>query len=186
MGPHSSEQGNQVHRLVLTPGPGASMGPHSSEQGNQWGRVAREGGKRRLQWGLTLPSKETGDRVGGEIDALPLASMGPHSSEQGNSPFVFLIEMNNDASMGPHSSEQGNDTLIHRFDEGGKASMGPHSSEQGNSIWDGFGFGNMLGFNGASLFRARKLVGGRNAVPVKPASMGPHSSEQGNMASSMS
>ena len=62
----------------------ASMGPHSSEQGNH-GLLPRwqDNQEAQLQWGLTLPSKETRGS-GYDRNALVIASMGPHSSEQGN------------------------------------------------------------------------------------------------------
>ena len=84
MGPHSSEQGNPlVVGVSPMPQEDASMGPHSSEQGNvrgrsgvrSWGESFNGASLFRarkpvlatsttlslvgLQWGLTLPSKET-------------------------------------------------------------------------------------------------------------------------------
>ena len=58
MGPHSSEQGNLGRHRRGVVNFGASMGPHSSEQGND-DSAANEETRTQLQWGLTLPSKET-------------------------------------------------------------------------------------------------------------------------------
>ena len=64
MGPHSSEQGNLVPDVAASSRPThrASMGPHSSEQGNATITNSPSGLQvcsMKLQWGLTLPSKET-------------------------------------------------------------------------------------------------------------------------------
>ena len=87
-----------------------------------------------LQWGLTLPSKET---LLPELDPTgPLAaSMGPHSSEQGNAMDIRVrLVSRRIASMGPHSSEQGNVGVTSDIERRKRASMGPHSSEQGNAF----------------------------------------------------
>ena len=106
MGPHSSEQGNEILSQSWSMTANASMGPHSSEQGNP--TPPRLGaGSDMLQWGLTLPSKETPALV--DYSGLTRsASMGPHSSEQGNFCCLGVACDLYDASMGPHSSEQGN------------------------------------------------------------------------------
>ena len=63
------------------------MGPHSSEQGNE-GDLSGKPYIQMLQWGLTLPSKETNRRVV-QTTLITPASMGPHSSEQGNQVGIF-------------------------------------------------------------------------------------------------
>ena len=83
MGPHSSEQGNDFEDDDQPHTWQASMGPHSSEQGNLLGYDVARPLSVRLQWGLTLPSKETIQERQTSEQAL-VASMGPHSSEQGN------------------------------------------------------------------------------------------------------
>ena len=183
MGPHSSEQGNNCGRAgTLASRPvEASMGPHSSEQGN-------------------------GDVVNPALRLQRAASMGPHSSEQGNLEPACGNDSQGNASMGPHVPCK---ETTRRWRTSTEASMGPHSSEQGNFAWGAItltiwrttlqwgltlpsketcteslerGVALHTGFNGASLFRARKREA--NAYDDRrrwiAASMGPHSSEQGN------
>ena len=106
------------------------MGPHSSEQGNHvlrddWVKTGA------LQWGLTLPSKETTPH--------PPRSKRPSSLQWG----LTLPSKETD--------EIAADTAHYRL-----ASMGPHSSEQGNRELVGGWHTECRCFNGASLFRARK------------------------------
>ena len=83
--------------------------------------------------------------------------------------------------MGPHSFERGN-TVIGREEEVRRdASMGPHSFERGNLSYAPIGIKASIGFNGASLFRARKQAQVRPVRREPFASMGPHSFERGNM-----
>ena len=108
-----------------------------------------------LQWGLTLSSEET---------SLPRS--------------VRLVHAR--ASMGPHSFERGNDQPSRSQISGLRASMGPHSFERGNRHSRRLGKIQSRGFNGASLFRARKLAYQQLRRDTTPyASMGPHSFERG-------
>ena len=64
------------------------------------------------------------------------------------------------ASMGPYSFEQGNqeDNMASQIQ--GRASMGPYSFEQGNKDNRVASCALIRSFNGALLFRARKLASG--------------------------
>ncbi len=62
-----------------------------------------------------------------------------------------------------------------------RASMGPHSFERGNLGVLGLSSRNQQSFNGASLFRARKLKLMLIQYVSDLASMGPHSFERGNI-----
>ena len=180
MGPHSSEQGNQ--RLPDGTGPTssgfngaslfrarkplmdavrkfetrtASMGPHSSEQGNR----PLEGDLREivgLQWGLTLPSKETRihSRRDFDIPGFNGASLFRARKLEGCSRRACW-----------RSVLQWGLTLPSKETPYSHAGFVAHIS----------------GFNGASLFRARKQWKAVVARMLEErASMGPHSSEQGN------
>ena len=88
-----------------------------------------------LQWGLTLPSKETRQDGRSTMDCTQ-ASMGPHSSEQGNR---SMAQIARDKIPGAYSFNGASLFRARKLwialgfrDENGIASMGPHSSEQGN------------------------------------------------------
>ena len=159
MGPHSSEQGNR--NVVYN---SRFMGPRSSEQGNC--SESKQQYQRRLQWGLTLPSKETRERVQPPLEmGVTGASMGPHSSEQGNRIGVVLPRValrsitlqwgltlpSKETCLGcsrmpvdicrllqwgltlPSKETRNAEARRYQHDAVAWASMGPHSSEQGNN-----------------------------------------------------
>ena len=180
MGPHSFERGN-----MCCPCWGKGQEPLqwgltlSSEETGWPNAMIMTGAK--LQWGLTLSSEET---VNPRSHAVwrRRASMGPHSFERGNLPIHRLHQPVQHASMGPHSFERGNESGLMICSALGLASMGPHSFERGNLVSPvsytlsimALQWGLTLsseetrvrsdisalsrGFNGASLFRARKHV----------------------------
>ena len=107
-----------------------------------------------VQWGLTLPSKETSTPTL-RFTGIPVLQWGLTlpSKETRMSANIYMLGFRNHASMGPHSSEQGNVRSA-----GINRKLLPAQC-----------------FNGASLFRARKRVSARRFL-VPDASMG--SSEQ--------
>ena len=110
----------------------ASMGPHSFERGN-YAVWASSTDPSTLQWGLTLSSEETAaTRISWLV--LPLLQWGLTLSSE-ETFYVFLRHLGQSV-----------------------ASMGPHSFERGNSGQTGVTSNYRLGFNGASLFRARKPI----------------------------
>ena len=183
---------------------GASMGPHSYEQGNS-GDYGIEQLASKLQWGLTLTSKETltarlfsPQNRNSFNGASLLRARKQHLLGLGQ---VYLDRLqwgltltsketrcqagkqrpDHQASMGPHSYEQGNegDRPQHRLHA--YASMGPHSYEQGNSSYASSPVGvGLLASMGPHSYEQGNL---RPPAPVagrRDASMGPHSYEQGN------
>ena len=170
------------------------MGPHSFERGNLQPLGINGQSCCRLRFNgasLFRARKHTTISRSHSHDNNFPASMGPHSFERGNDELrqkLLLEILPTRASMGPHSFERGN----RFFHYGARKLRSPItlqwgltlSSEETSKYYKAvyFNWGSAC-FNGASLFRARKLrtylEGLTDIAPV--ASMGPHSFERGNL-----
>ena len=118
------------------------------------GSFAIHANRSMLQWGLTLSSEE-------KLNPIALTSMD-------------LLQWGLTLS----SEETASYGRLPPYPRLKRASMGPHSFERGNCR--GNSVPRPAGFNGASLFRARKLLPYTTCPELRGASMGPHSFEQGN------
>ena len=110
----------------------------------------------RLQWGRDLSIAERLAQSGlGR--ARCRASMGPRSFDRGKGTLHAGRAAGREASMGPRSFDRGKANRPNRVRMPSNASMGPRSFDRGKDVLRGQLGVAVWGFNGAAIFRSRKV-----------------------------